>query len=361
MRMEQASAPRFFLGANSKTGFFSLYDGFTDPAAGDFLWVIKGSPGCGKSSFMRRIGAAAEQAGLRTEYILCSGDPVSLDGVRFPDRRVAYVDGTAPHVIEPRYPGAASLYLDLGAYLDAGALEAHLPEIMALERRYKAHYAAAYAQLAAAAALLPKNAPQCAAVRAENALERRVKGIAARELRPLKKPAAVIHRFLSARSCQGHVLLTDTLGTLCETLYVLDNTLGLGHAALSRLAALAEARGYDMILCHDPLEPEKPEALLLPERSLGFLSAEDAALPLPDGYRRLRLDALAARYLDAEERPLLRQRRRESRMLLDAAEATLADAKRLHDQLEAVYHPHVDFDGVGALAEDHIRWLLDGK
>ena len=31
----------------------------------------------------------------------------------------------------------------------------------------------------------------------------------------------------------------------------------------------------------------------------------------------------------------------------------------LHDALEAVYHPHVDFDGVGALAEDHIRWLLE--
>ena len=41
------NAARFFLGANSKSGFYSLYDNFTDPAAGDFLWVLKGGPGCG--------------------------------------------------------------------------------------------------------------------------------------------------------------------------------------------------------------------------------------------------------------------------------------------------------------------------
>ena len=360
MRMEQSTAPRFFLGANAKTGFFSLYDGFTDPAAGDFLWVIKGSPGCGKSSFMRRIGQAAERSGLRAEYILCSGDPDSLDGVYFPERRVAYVDGTAPHVIEASYPGAASLYLDLGAYLDAGALEDHLAEIMELNRQYKALYAAAYALLGAGAALLPKNQPGLVGGAAMDRLNRRVDGIAARELPPRNKQAAVMHRFLSARSCQGHVVLTDTLQTLCRRIFLLDNAFGLGHAALERLASLAEARGWDAIRCHDPLEPEQLEALILPERSLGFLAVEDAsALSGTEGVRHLRLDALAARTLDPGLRPLLRQRRKESRALLRAAEETLAQAKALHDALEAIYHPHVDFDGVGALAEDHIRWLLE--
>ena len=35
----------------------------------------------------------------------------------------------------------------------------------------------------------------------------------------------------------------------------------------------------------------------------------------------------------------------------------LAEAKRLHDELEAVYNPHVDFDGVYALAKEHILRL----
>lgn len=100
--MEQIAPTRYFLGANSVRGFFSLYDSFTDPAAGEFLWVIKGGPGCGKSTFMKKLGAAAEQAGQAVEYIHCSGDPDSLDAVWFPALRTGYVDGTAPHVIVTR-------------------------------------------------------------------------------------------------------------------------------------------------------------------------------------------------------------------------------------------------------------------
>lgn len=355
--MEQTTAPRFFLGANSKSGFCSLYDSF--PNGGEFLWVIKGCPGCGKSSFMRRIGDAAKQAGLHPEYILCSGDPDSLDGVRIPEKHIAYVDGTAPHVIEPRHPGAGGLYLDLSRFLDAGGLQARAPELLELERRYQAQYAAAYAQLTAAAALLPKNQPGVRADAAEAALARRIGGIAARELRPLKKRGTCAHRFLSAWSCQGHLLLRETVGSCCARVIVLDNKLGLGHTALDILAEAAEAGGYDRILCHDPLEPEKPEALLLPERSLAFLAVGDDSPALPPADRRLRLDAHILRSLTSEARRALRQRRKESRAMLRAATETLAQAKALHDELEAVYHPHVDFDGVSELAEDHIRWLLE--
>ena len=53
-----------FLGANTGEGFFSVYDEFCPPDSGVFLWVIKGGPGCGKSSFMKAVGRAAEDAGL---------------------------------------------------------------------------------------------------------------------------------------------------------------------------------------------------------------------------------------------------------------------------------------------------------
>ena len=36
----------------------------------------------------------------------------------------------------------------------------------------------------------------------------------------------------------------------------------------------------------------------------------------------------------------------------------LAEAKRLHDELEAVYNPHVDFARVYALAHAHALQLL---
>ena len=41
----------------------------------------------------------AQEAGLETEYILCSGDPDSLDAVILPGIPAAIVDGTAPQGI----------------------------------------------------------------------------------------------------------------------------------------------------------------------------------------------------------------------------------------------------------------------
>ena len=75
--MEKQQTMRWFLGANSAEGFRSLYEDFCR-SEGDFLRIIKGGPGCGKSSFMRHIGEAAEKKGLEVEYILCSGDPDSF-------------------------------------------------------------------------------------------------------------------------------------------------------------------------------------------------------------------------------------------------------------------------------------------
>ena len=96
---------QYFLGGNTVRGFVSFYSGFCRGPE-DFLWVIKGGPGCGKSSFMKTIGRAAEEKGLDVEYVLCSGDPESVDGVYFPALHTGYADGTAPHVLEAVTPGA---------------------------------------------------------------------------------------------------------------------------------------------------------------------------------------------------------------------------------------------------------------
>ena len=99
----------FFLGANSEEGFSSLYEQLLGGRFDDLL-ILKGGAGSGKSTFMRRVGAAAERTGERVVYINCSGDPDSLDGAIFLDRRAAIVDGTAPHVLEPSYAAACERY-----------------------------------------------------------------------------------------------------------------------------------------------------------------------------------------------------------------------------------------------------------
>ena len=256
---------------------------------------------------------------------------------------------------EAVYPGASSLYLDMSRFLDHRALQARLQEIVELNRAYKALYGRAYALLAAGTALLPRNETGLWGSAEEEKLAKKAAGIAARELPRQNRTPRTKHRFLSAVSCLGRVSFADDLQ---GRIYVLDNAFGLGSALLAHLASLAEERGYDTILCHDPLEPEKLEAVLVPEAGLSFLAVEPSETLIAEPYRHLRLDALVDKSVLTSRRAELRRSRRDSALLLDHATETLARAKTLHDALEAVYRPCVDFAGTDALAEEQISLLL---
>lgn len=135
----------YFLGANSCQGFYSLYEEFCH-AEGDYLHLIKAGPGGGKSGFMRRIAKAAEDRGLEVEYLICSGDPDSLDGIYIPKLHLGYLDATAPHITEPRYFGFDSCYVNLGRFCSASPDD----KIREYTEKYHAMYKRAYAFLAAA-------------------------------------------------------------------------------------------------------------------------------------------------------------------------------------------------------------------
>ena len=96
-----AQVTHFFAGANSGDGFQNLFSEIVDLEDTYDLMVLKGGPGVGKATFMREIGRTMEDAGTPVEYLWCSGDPDSLDGVVLPALRCAVADGTSPHGTAP--------------------------------------------------------------------------------------------------------------------------------------------------------------------------------------------------------------------------------------------------------------------
>ena len=54
---------------------------------------------------MKTIGHEMVEKGYDVEFFHCSADPDSLDGVHIPALKLALIDGTSPHVIDPRFPG----------------------------------------------------------------------------------------------------------------------------------------------------------------------------------------------------------------------------------------------------------------
>lgn len=357
--MNNTVTTQFFLGANSSCGFVSLYDDFVSPDRGDFLWILKGGPGCGKSTFMRKIAHAAAEHGLDTELICCSGDPESLDGVYIPALKLGYADGTSPHVMDSVYPAARSMYLDLGSFYDHNALKAQYGEISALFRSYKAKYARAYDLLSAAGSTAVHRTPGLVTEKELDSVRRRADSFISREL-GRGAPSAGIpkKRFISAVSCLGEVFLDSTVAALCPRICVLDNSLGMADTFLSRAAEGAARRGTDYIICPDPMFPDRLEALLLPQHGLALLARSERLAYGGETYRHFRLDAMADRDRIAASRSALRRSVKLQRALTDEAIKELAGAKLLHDRLERVYNPYVDFSGVSALAQRHIEQIF---
>lgn len=119
-----------FLGANSADGFVSLFDRLYNPAEGWRGCIIKGGPGTGKSGMMRTIGDAVQQAGHIPVWVYCSSDSDSLDAVIIPELKFFILDGTPPHCMEPRCPGAVENIINLGDYWDTDFLAQRKNEIL---------------------------------------------------------------------------------------------------------------------------------------------------------------------------------------------------------------------------------------
>ena len=352
----------FFLGANSSAGFRSLYDGFTDPGELHDLMVLKGGPGVGKSSFMKYIGRQAEARGEDVEYLWCSGDPESLDGVRLPRIGVAVVDGTSPHVVEPQYPGAIDRYVNLGQFYHVDGCKARRAEILHNTGEYKAAYARAYRALKAAGEVEDTLHDLLTAGWDREKLLRRTTGIVAREIgRQGGGSGQVTRRYLGSLTCRGPVWRFDTVDALADRVYQLLDTTGIGHHLLQAVEQAAVERGYDVVACPDPNHPLRLQHLIVPELGLAFVTSRPGMEYPGEPYRRLHLDALLDAKAAKQNKARCRFYRRMQGLLLEEGLEGLRAAKAAHDQLEETYNPTVDFSGVYALAEREwgriARWL----
>ena len=148
--MNNGLETRYFLSALTGAGYYALHRQFLRPPQRYFC-ILKGGPGCGKSTFLKRVGDAGHAAGLAVVWLHCAGDPASLDGVYFPEKRSGFFDGTAPHTVEPALFGASGEYLDLGTFCRTEALDT--ARIRALNADCAMFRLRAQQYLAAAAAL----------------------------------------------------------------------------------------------------------------------------------------------------------------------------------------------------------------
>ena len=98
--MPKGKIRHMFPGGNTSKGFYSYYNYIINQEDAKRIFILKGGPGVGKSTFMKKIAAEMLERGDDAEYMHCSSDNNSLDGLVIPRIGVALIDGTAPHVVD---------------------------------------------------------------------------------------------------------------------------------------------------------------------------------------------------------------------------------------------------------------------
>ena len=335
----------WFAGANTDSGFIGSYPDIIDEARLERVYIIKGGSGTGKSTLMRRLGADAEALGYPVAYYLCGSDPDSLDAVVIDDR-IAMLDGTAPHVLDMKYPGAASSLVDVSRFWDSGILERRREEIEGHCAVKSAEYASAYRWLGAAEKLAAEE--DVIAV----SLFEREKALEAihRLVKRLPKSCAVgsiRHRYTHGITMRGCVSL-PTIAQGADNRYVIEDQCGAARLFLPMLAnALVEA-GFRPTIGHLPLG----------NRITG-IRAGTASFTVGragEGDAAIRMSRFVK---DGGDRGQLRLTAKLRESCVSEAANRLSAAAEHHFALEEIYKPAMDFDALEAYGQRVRREILD--
>ena len=344
----------FFAASNSAHGFKNYYPEVFAPC--DVLYIIKGGPGTGKSTFMKKYGRLAESEGAKVEYYYCSSDPSSLDGVLIfgRERIVGIIDGTAPHVSEPELPGVREEIVNLGACWDGELLRKQKNEIVALCDRKSAEYKSAYRFLrsvgnlrAVSDGLVNETLDR---EKMKSAISRIIKDI------PVGK-AKIRTSIVDSVSMSGRVRFTS-LEDSAEKLYIVSEYYGVGEMFLDELYSSLGEREVKIRVSFDPICPEHVDGILLEDEKIAFVTgagleekyeaatASEDGEETADGGRAVEV-INSKRFVDMEK---LRQVRNELRYTfrlaqssLDGALHSLSKARIYHFLLEDIYGKAMDW------------------
>lgn len=334
----------FFLGANTPKGFVSFFDELYNPYVNTDAYIIKGGPGTGKSTFMKKIADEAEKRGLSTERIYCSSDPSSLDALVVPEKGFSICDGTSPHIMEPRFPGVAENIINAGEFWDSAKLRKNGDEIRKLFFENSLWHRKSARYLAAAGHIDEQSRAFTERYVRREKIDSFSSRFIHRELACEKKSAVGDRkrRFISAVTPKGNVFFKDTVTALCPRVIGIDDRQGCISALITQAIGEGTVKnGYDVIYCHCPMKPNESEHLLIPEKGIAIIRLSDAAGEIP-------CDRIvhARRFMTEdfyENRTMLKFNNKIKDELIKESVACMKKAKSVHDELEKIYIDAMDF------------------
>ena len=354
--MNNSKVRHLFPGGNTTKGFYSFYRYILSQEDANRIICLKGGPGTGKSSFMKKIGSHFGNLGYSLEYHHCSSDNESLDGIVIKELNVALLDGTSPHVVDPISPGAVDEILNLGVALNTDSLVKKKKEIISISKEIGKNFKRAYKFLGAARGIHEDWSSLNGESLNSYKLNTLIDELKSKIFLSAKSGfGSDRHLFSTAFTPNGIITYNKDLSSNIDNLYVLKGGPGLGKSdVLKSLGIEAQKHGYFVEYLHDPFIPERIENIIIPEISTGIFTSNEIS--------RLNYDGIEYDMEDLCNRSLLISKTDEFAfnkvtfdLIVNKSLSCISNAHTLHDELETYYIQSMDFAIVDSLYTETIN------
>ncbi len=343
------SAPiqKYFIGSNTSRGFINCCDEVFSSLSR--IYIIKGGPGTGKSTFMRKIAEHAEGQGKTVIYYYCSSDPDSLDAIVISDSGIAITDGTSPHIFEAKYPGAKEEYLNFGEFWNSGFLSLCFPKIEEYGALKSKCFSLAYRYLSISESVRKERESVLSSCfdfkKAEGAVSRLMRDIGT------GKDFLLEERQISSFGMKGITYL-HTYSDMSERVLAIRDKRDVYPFIFDMILKKAEEQKLKTYISRDHIC--RTEAIMFPEKKTCII-----LLPENDKCDKvINTERFIIAHKYAENRRRLRFLHSLEGELTDCALSELSEAKDVHFLLEDIYSEAMDFEALSHMTKAFSHKLL---
>lgn len=353
----------YFLGANAPGKFYSLFGEAINLKTANRVFYLKGGPGTGKSTLMKNIGNHYQSLGYDLDYFHCSSDCNSIDCVLIKKLKVAIFDGTAPHILDPKYPGSIDEIVDLSLNWDESSLINSREDIIKCQDNLSIYYNRCFSYLNCCELILTDmNFIFKKAIKADvftNISNNLIKSIFS--FNKVNKVPKTIEEsrdlFITAFTPQGTISYISELMEKSSKVYMLKGYTEKNHILqLIREEAIKLNLSVDAF--HNPIYPEKLEHLYIKELKICVVSENPLSAISKCDLDVINLNQCLNSTIIDEYYPVLKESKAYYKELLQVSLEMLKITKEIHDTLESFYIDAVNFKDIDDITEK-IRCKID--
>ena len=338
---------KFFLGESTPGGFKTFFSQQINEN-GYYTYILKGGPGTGKSTLMKKIALEFSDVDDIDIY-LCSGDPHSFDAVVLKNSKTIVVDGTSPHVFDCSYPGVYQSIINLGECWNEKILKEKKDEIKKVtDENSQWHtrcrkYITALASINSDIYTIGNSALNYSKLKDFSG--RFIK----KNLAKIKDTSGLVsYKKLSALTENGYS--THETENYSRIFLMHDPYFSGADVFLQKISEAAVSRGYDIIISENNLFQEPVfEHILIPEAGIAFISSTYLTDITKEDSKHINFGRFYYKDIISGKKQRIDFSKKAAAELLSEGAASLLNAKKVHDIIEEYYIKAVDFKKINSI------------